>query len=160
MGAQIMKPICLLFAAANLIPLSAADQSGAVFWSASQMKAKDKELATKMDETKSGMDKIITMSNFNALNFHREGSGQSEVHEKFADFVIVRSGQGAILVGGTSRNAKPTTPGETRGEGVEGGTRYKLTPGDVLYIPAGVPHQMIVEKGKELNAMVIKIEAK
>jgi mannose-6-phosphate isomerase-like protein (cupin superfamily) len=154
-----MKLTQLLFLAAALLPLQAADPTGAIFWTAADMKAKDKVLATKLDETKSAMDKIITMSNFNALNFHREGSGQSEVHEKFADFVIVRSGGGAILVGGTSKNAKPTTPGETRGDGVEGGTRYKLTPGDVLYIPAGVPHQMIVEKGKELNAMVIKVEA-
>jgi len=155
-----LKITQFLIVAATLAPLYAADPTGAMFWSASDMKAKDKVLATKLDETKSGMDKIITMPNFNALNFHREGSGQSEVHEKFADFVIVRSGQGAIMVGGTSKNAKPTTPGETRGEGVEGGTRYEVKPGDVLYIPAGVPHQMIVEKGKELNAMVIKIEAK
>lgn len=35
-----------------------------------------------------------------------------------------------------------------------------MKPGDVIYIPAGVPHQMIVEKGKQMNAMVIKIEAK
>ena len=51
--------------------------------------------------------------------------------------MIIRSGEGAILVGGTSQNAKPTTPGETRGDGVEGGTRYKLAPGDMIYVPAG-----------------------
>lgn len=131
-----------------------------MFWGATDMKKMDKDLATKMDETKSGMGKLITMPNFNALVFHREGSGQSEIHEKMADFVFIRSGQGAIMVGGISKNAKPTVPGETRGEGVEGGVKYKMGPGDVLYIPAGVPHQMIVEKGKEFNAMIIKIEAK
>jgi mannose-6-phosphate isomerase-like protein (cupin superfamily) len=138
----------------------AADTSGAVFWGAGDMKKMDKDLATKMDATKSGMGKLITMANFNAIVFHREGPGQSEVHENYADFVIIRSGEGAILVGGTSKNAKPTTPGETRGDGVEGGTKYKLTPGDMIYVPAGVPHQMIVEKGKEMNAIVIKVEPK
>ena len=150
----------LFLIAAAALPVFAADPTGSVFWGAGEMKATDKELATKLDETKSAMAKLITMSNFNMLIFHREGSGQSEVHEKFADFVIVQSGEGAILVGGVSKNAKPTTAGETRGDGVEGGTKYQLTPGDVLFIPAGVPHQMIVETGKELNAMVIKVEAK
>ena len=147
-------------AAACGVTMWAADNSGAVFWGVAEMKNRDKELAAKMDETKAGIGNLLTKPTFNAIVFHREGSGQSEAHEKLADFLIVRSGEGAILVGGKSIDAKETAPGETRGKRVEGGTRYKLTPGDVIYIPAGVPHQVIVENGKQLNAMVIKVEEK
>ena len=40
---------------------------------------------------------------------------------------------------------------------MEGGVRYELKT-DVIYIPAGVPHQILVETGKELSALVVKIE--
>lgn len=155
-----MKLTFLLFFAAGLSILQAADPAGAVFWGASDLKKMDKDVSTKMDETKAGIGSLLTMPTFNAIVLHREGNGKSEVHEKLADFLIVRGGEASILVGGTSKNPKPTAPGETRGDSVEGGTKYKLTPGDVLFIPAGVPHQMLVEKGKTVSAMVIKVEAK
>ena len=138
----------------------AADSSGAIFWSSSEMKNMDKDLAKKMDATKGALGTVITKPTYNAIVLHREGSGQAEIHEKLSDFFIVRSGQAEILVGGKSIDAKPTAAGETRGTRVEGGTRYKLAPGDVIYIPAGVPHQVLIENGKEINAIVIKVEEK
>ncbi len=153
----------LAIAAAAALSLSsawAADSSGAIFWSSSEMKNMDKDLAKKMDATKGALVTVITKPTYNAIVLHREGSGLSEIHEKFSDFFVVRSGQAEILVGGKSIDAKPTTPGETRGTRVEGGTRYKLTPGDVIFIPAGVPHQVLLESGKEINAIVIKVEEK
>lgn len=150
--------IALLLVAGGL--LQAADPTGAVLWSGGQLDALHKEASTHMDETKSGMNPLVKESKFNAIVFHREGPGPAEIHEKLADFLIVREGEGAVLVGGKAVNPKPTTAGEQRGDKVEGGTRYELKAGDVLYIPAAVPHQVLAEKGKFMNALVIKMEGK
>lgn len=141
-------------------PALAADPSGAVLWTNDQFKGIEKSLAAKMDETKSATEVVINKGNFNALVFYREASGQAEIHEKLADFVVVKSGEGSVLVGGKAVGAKPTTPGELRGTAVEGGTKYQLKPGDVLYIPVNTPHQMLIEPGKHLDALVIKVESK
>jgi len=37
-------------------------------------------------------------------------------------------------------DSKSTAPGEVRGSGIEGGDTRQLSKGDVLIIPAGVPH--------------------
>ena len=156
---MIMR-ITLLFIVACLLPLGAADPSGAVYWNAADFKTLDKKAAAHMDATKSGMEQLMNAGNHSAIIFHREGNGQAELHEKLADFIVVRSGEGAVSVGGKVVGGKPSGPGEVRGTSVEGGTRYKLAAGDVIYIPANTPHQMLVEPGKQLNAMVIKVEAK
>ena len=145
---------------ACLTPLSAADPTGAVLWNTTQFNALEKTLATKMDETKSGTGPLLNAIGYSAIFFHREATGLAEVHVKLADFVVVHSGEGAILVGGTMVGGKPSAPGEVRGTSIKGGTLYPVVAGDVLYIPANVPHQMQVKPGKPLNAMVIKVEPK
>ena len=47
---------------------------------------------------------------------------------------------------------------ELRGTALEGGTKYPVSAGDVLYIPANTPHRTLVEPGKQLNVMVIKVQ--
>ena len=37
---------------------------------------------------------------------------------------------------------------------------HALAVGDVIYIPANTPHQMLVSGGKHLNAAVVKVEPK
>ena len=55
---------------------------------------------------------------------------------------------------------KPTAPGEVRGKSIEGGTRYPIAAGDVLYIPANTVHQFLIAPGQSFTAMVIKITPK
>jgi hypothetical protein len=121
-----MKPAVVILALLGLFPLKGADATGAIQWRAAQLNAMQKDLATKLDQTKSGMGQLLKEKSYGVVLVHREGSGLGEIHENLADFIIVRSGQGSILVGGQAVNAKPTAPGELRGDLVEGGTRYNL----------------------------------
>jgi mannose-6-phosphate isomerase-like protein (cupin superfamily) len=158
MKRNFMKPAVIILALFAMFPLRGADSTGAMQWTAAQFNDKQKDLATKLDQTKSGMEQLLKEASYNVVLVHREGSGQGEIHQNLADFIIVRSGQGAILVGGQAINSKPTAPGELRGDRVEGGTRHALNPGDMLYIPANTPHQFLLEKGKVINAIIIKVE--
>src|SRR2546430_2335038 len=103
-----------------------------------------------MDATKGGSETVMTQKTHNALVFHREGSGEPEIHQKLADFMVVVSGEGTIQVGGNLTEGKTTSKDEIRGKALAGGTRYKISTGDVLYVPANTPHRTYVEAEKQL----------
>jgi mannose-6-phosphate isomerase-like protein (cupin superfamily) len=90
----------------------------------------------------------------------RNGSGEAELHLKQADLLLIRSGSGAVLVGGEMVEGKPTAAGEVRGKSIKGGTKYPIAAGDTLYIPANTVHQFLIEPGQSFTAMVIKITPK
>jgi len=62
-----------------------------------------------------------------------------------------------MVYGGTIVDGKTTAPGETRGPSITGGTEVKLGPGDVLHIPAKVPHQMKLAPGAQVTYFVTKV---
>ncbi len=82
--------------------------------------------------------------------------GQSEIHERDTDIFYVTEGTATLVTGGKSINSKPTGPGEFRGDRIEGGVTRKITKGDLIVIPAGVPHWMSEVEGTFLY-LVIKV---
>lgn len=88
----------------------------------------------------------------------RGQTGSSEVHEHEADIFIVERGEGTIVTGGKVVNPRTTKPGEIRGSSIEGGERRHLGVGDIIHLPAGTPHQMLVEKGKPITYFVVKVK--
>lgn len=86
----------------------------------------------------------------------REATGSSELHEHEADFFVVESGRATIVTGGKLVNGHTEKPGEIRGSSIAGGERHALAVGDVIHIPAGVPHQLLIEKAP-FEYFVIKV---
>jgi quercetin dioxygenase-like cupin family protein len=84
-------------------------------------------------------------------------SGVAEQHEHFADLFFVLEGRATLATGGAVVNAKAITQGETRGDSIEGGSRQPLRAGDVAHVPAGLPHQMLIEGDKPVTCLVLKI---
>jgi glc operon protein GlcG len=70
----------------------------------------------------------------------REKPGMAEIHTKDADIVYVLDGAATLVTGGRAIDAKITEPDELRGSAIEGGETKQLKKGDVMIIPAGVPH--------------------
>ena len=70
----------------------------------------------------------------------REKAGMAEIHTKDADIVYVLEGTATLVTGGTAVNAKTTEPDELRGSEISGGETQQLKKGDVIIVPAGVPH--------------------
>lgn len=70
----------------------------------------------------------------------REAPGMAEIHTKDADIVYVLDGMATLVTGGTAIDAKTTAPDELRGIGITGGETRQLKKGDVIIVPAGVPH--------------------
>ncbi|MGA7245571.1 MAG: AraC family ligand binding domain-containing protein [Terracidiphilus sp.] len=89
---------------------------------------------------------------------YRQHSGGGELHQNFADIFYILDGHAAVLTGGSLVEQKTTGPGEIRGKSVDGGSRQEVRAGDVVHIPAGMPHQMLVSDGESITYFVVKVE--
>lgn len=89
----------------------------------------------------------------------RTSTGEVEVHTVMNDEIIVRDGKATILVGGRVEGNRMISPSEWRGGTISGARRYDVVPGDSLWIPAGVPHQVQVPKGGSIAYFAAKFAA-
>jgi glc operon protein GlcG len=86
---------------------------------------------------------------------HRAEAGQVEVHDKETDVIYLIDGEATIVTGGMMVGGKNTAPGQWRGSEIQGGETRHLTRGDVIVIPAGIPH-WFKEVPKSVNYFVVK----
>jgi quercetin dioxygenase-like cupin family protein len=136
----------LIFAAALLLPaalVSAADDSKVTFVNHEQA-------------AKGGM--LATAPTYSVMVLHRDKAGMAEVHEKETDTFYVLDGAATIVTGGTMVGGSATAPGQQRGSSIEGGTAHQLSKGDVIVIPAGVPH-WFEEVPNSIDYYVVKVIA-
>jgi len=145
---------------AMLALMALADQAGTGgvhVWRSADLIAKGAVLAQKLDAQKVANEVIATEGNRTFMVAHREGSGIPEWHEKQADIIVISTGEITMVYGGTIVDAKVTAPGEMRGTSIQDGTEVRLGPGDVLHIPAKVPHQMKLAPGAKVTYFVAKV---
>src|SRR5690349_21342546 len=97
--------------------IQAADPSQPLFWSSKQEKDFDKSAQSKLNlERHLGTERLLD----SAFVAYRNGPGEAEIHEKLADLLLIRSGEGTVLVGGKIVGGKPSGQDEIRGTSIEG----------------------------------------
>lgn len=87
----------------------------------------------------------------------RDTSGIHERHEAFTDIFVVQRGRARLLYGGTVEGERSSSPGEWRGGTIRGGTEAEIKPGDIVVIPAGVPHHLMLPPGESFYYFVFKV---
>jgi mannose-6-phosphate isomerase-like protein (cupin superfamily) len=90
----------------------------------------------------------------------RKKSGAAEVHLEYADFFLVVRGKAMLVTGGAVVAPQTVSAGEIRGTAVSGGTQTPLEKGDVVHIPASVPHQLLLTGRGDFVYFVIKVREK
>ena len=90
----------------------------------------------------------------------RSRSGGGELHQNFADIFVILEGRATVVTGGEMADPKTTAPAEIRGTSVKGGAGQQVKAGDVVHIPAGTPHQMVLADGDTVTYFVIKVQEK
>jgi mannose-6-phosphate isomerase-like protein (cupin superfamily) len=147
--------------AASLASRSSADLPNFAYWSAKELKGYEKTLREKVSiPHKTSSVKLADYGSSNVAISHREANGIPEVHAHMDDYFVVQSGEATLVIGGEVVNPKVTEPNETRGDSIKGGERRKLTAGDIVHIPADLPHQLLVDNGKLFTYFVIKVKVK
>ncbi|HZO87329.1 MAG TPA: cupin domain-containing protein [Chthonomonadaceae bacterium] len=79
----------------------------------------------------------------------RDKAGMAEVHTLDTDLIYVMEGSGTFVTGGTMVDGKNIAPDEIRGASIRNGESRHLVKGDVIIVPADVPHWF-----QEVNAPV------
>ena len=152
-----MKLIAVaLLSAAFALP--AGDPAGFILWKSAELKGYGKSLAPKINDQHVASQVLASPGNYHFQIAHREGSGEGEWHEKAADIFFVQSGEATLVYGGELADGKKTGAGELRAASIKGGMEKKLAAGDVVTIPAKVPHQMKLAPGKEITYFVVKVD--
>jgi glc operon protein GlcG len=103
---------------------------------------------------KGGM--LITAPDLSVRGSHRNGPGEVEVHEKETDVIYVVDGQATFVTGGTIVGSRTASPGQFLGTDIRNGQSQHLSKGDVIVVPAGVPH-WFKEVPQAISYYVVKV---
>jgi glc operon protein GlcG len=87
---------------------------------------------------------------------HRDKNGGVEVHDHETDVIYIVSGEATFVTGGKMLNGKSTKAGQWLGTDIQGGEPHHLGPGDVIVVPAGVPHWFKQVPG-QVSYYVVKV---
>jgi mannose-6-phosphate isomerase-like protein (cupin superfamily) len=71
--------------------------------------------------------------------------------------MVIQSGTATLVFGGEVIDPAPTAPNEIQGSGIRDGQRRTVSPGDVIEIPAGLPHQFLLTPGTQITYLVVKV---
>jgi len=116
------------------------------------------ELDSRVTTTAKGvaLNQIPTDAGSTVLIVRRDSAGEVELHWRMNDIFVVKSGHATVTVGGRIEHNHEIAPSEWRGGELIGGTKHDLSAGDLLLIPAGVPHQVVVPAGGTFTYFAIK----
>ncbi|HEU4884054.1 MAG TPA: hypothetical protein VFT45_17465 [Longimicrobium sp.] len=100
---------------------------------------------------------VVDAGAYTVIALRRTGDGEAEVHAEWDDVMMIQDGTATLLSGGEVSGGRQTAPGELRGGRITGGTRRTVAAGDVVTVPAGVPHQMLLTTGESITYLVVKV---
>jgi len=83
---------------------------------------------------------LVATPDYTVTGSHRDKPGQVEIHDKETDIIYMVEGDATFVTGGTVVGLHQTRPGQSGGTEIKDGDAHHLTTGDVIVVPAGVPH--------------------
>ena len=86
----------------------------------------------------------------------RDRTGAPEMHARWTDVMLVQAGSATVLLGGRYEGGREESPGETRGGQLVGANAQAVAAGDLIVIPAGMPHQVQVAPGGVVRYVTVK----
>ena len=156
-----MMKLCVILAASMFSSMASAQTATAVAYSPDQLLQLAQQMREQVKNSKEAGTGILEkhLDSSTILAF-RDQDGKAELHQQFGDVFVVLQGTATLVTGGTIASPATTAPGEIRGASIEQGIRTKLQEGDIAHIPAGVPHQLVLDAGGMFTYFVVKIPLK
>ena len=99
---------------------------------------------------------LVTAPDLTVTGSHRDKAGQVEIHDKETDVIYVIEGEATFVTGGTVAGQKVTRPGQSIGTDIKDGETHHLTKGDLIVVPAGIPH-WFKEVPSSVSYYVVKV---
>ncbi len=152
--------VALFFSGALSAP--SHETAGAEYFAATGLRDSVAGAAEAPDRTAAML--LGTRGDYRYMIIRRDRTGEVEVHALWDDIIIVQEGAGTIVYGGHHEGGREIGaerpgggPGEVRGGGITGGTARPLAAGDLMIVPAGIPHQVRVDPGGSVTYLVVKV---
>ena len=142
-GRILLAAATMYFVAANAMAQGAAADGGITVW--------------KNGVPPGGISQQANFGDHLLEIIHRDANGQAELHKTQADVMVIQTGHATIETGGVVADGKDTAPNEVRGTAIKGGVKHEVGPGDIINVPAGVPHQFFVAPGTAITYFVVKV---
>ena len=152
-----MKLVPILAVTVLAIPSFAQTASNAQVFSGDDVAA---QLKTLVQAAKPSGSSGATLGDYQSHSIKlsvRTASGGAEIHAHFDDIFVVTEGKATLITGGTLVNAKTGSDGETKGSSIDGGKSETIAKSDIVHIPAGTPHQLIIAPGEVFRTIVVKV---
>ena len=147
----------VIAAAVVLAPGLAAQQSQFGLWSAGELTKRSAALSKNVGADHSSRETLADYGHHRFRLLYRDADGLPEQHDAIVDVVMVQSGEGTLQLGGEMVGKRAGSgAGEYVGTRLDGGTRHALGAGDVVHIPAGIPHSFLVPQGKHIAYVLVK----
>lgn len=139
----------------------AATKSTFGLWRADELSKRDQALSSKIGPDHSARETLADYGDHRFRFIRRDADGFPEQHDQIVDVVFVQSGEGTLQLGGKVVGLKASGgAGEFVGTSLEGGERRAIAAGDVVHIPATIPHAFLVPKGKHITYVLFKFPGK
>ena len=121
---------------------------GFVLWTPERLATTIERLDRELGETRLVFEAYGNYERHSVYLVLRGKTSPAELHETEADLYVVRRGRATLVVGRELVDAEKRPRKQQRGSSVRGGYRREIGPGDVIHIPVGVPHQLILPEGE------------
>jgi hypothetical protein len=102
----------------------AADSTGFALWKASDLRQHDVELSKHVAADHSSRETLKDYGSHRFRMLYRDADGNPEQHDAIIDVVLVQSGAGTLVMGGTMVGKRSTNAGEWVGTRLDGGDRH------------------------------------
>ena len=129
----------LLMAAPDIAGAQAAGPSGFASGADVQAQLRDMLAGMKPDQGFMWRPLVRDGATVAAIEIWKK-PGRPAVHPAEAEYAIVLEGAGTLVSGGAMADPKVKNPNLIEGSQIDGGVTRTLGAGDVILVPAGVPH--------------------
>ncbi len=154
----MMRPCLLLLL---FVPSFAAEELSFALWTPAAIGQHEAALMKNVAPDHSSRETLADYGDHRFRLLYRDANGLPEEHDKIVDVVVVPSGEGTLMLGGTMSGKKGSAAtGEYMGSALTGGEVHPLEAGDIVHIPAGIPHSFLVPAGKHITYVLLKFPAK
>jgi mannose-6-phosphate isomerase-like protein (cupin superfamily) len=129
-----------------------------VLWNAATVEEKADRLEESLGDKALVWETVGNYDGHSAYLVLRGKTSRAEIHETESDIQISVRGQATSVVGGEMLEPESLPRKQIRGTAIEGGVRRDLSPGDLMHIPPGVPHQLLIDPATPYMYLLIKID--
>lgn len=162
-ASAIFLTVCIFFQVSESTAQSAAvestvDPAGYILWDAATVEAAANRLEKSLGDEALVWETIGNYDGHSVYLVLRGKTSRAEIHDTESDVQISVRGKATSVIGGELVDAESLPRKQRRGPSIEGGNHRELAPGDIMHIPSGAPHQLLIDPAEPYMYLLIKID--